>query len=415
MACSAAALSWQCTSTIREPNRSDRSWAACDPPLAWPTRLNQLADTEFSIANLPSSCCRGCPTAHSDGRSDHLRHLSAVALVAALDPNAAAAAAAAATPGLNSGRMADVDQRQGGPGSSRRKKHAAAKSKPKPQPSNDWPRTGEPRSRASPRSKRHGDIDIDIVESSDDANDARASSSKQPAPRHRPVRPSSIHSGTASDATAPAKAPQPSPTRRSKSMRVPKASVPVQDTPPVHRRPTCIIEEEDDDDDSDEDDDDDNGEPSGPSRPHSRQTIARREISPRSAHPYRSTPESRRSPRTSVSDSEDETDATSDSDEEQVIQPRGKHLPPAPMAPAVPSAPPAVHPSLQERLSRRPEMVYEDEEGDGISRYAPSARHRSLSRPPSSRQDRYRRPRDIVVSGPPSLDETRRSRSRSKR
>jgi hypothetical protein len=70
-------LSWQCTSSIREPNRSDRSWAACDPPLAWPTRLNQLADTEFSIANLPSSCCRGCPTAHSDGRSDHLRHLFA--------------------------------------------------------------------------------------------------------------------------------------------------------------------------------------------------------------------------------------------------------------------------------------------------------------------------------------------------
>ena len=312
--------------------------------------------------------------------------------------------------------MADVDQRQGGPGTSRRKKHAAAKSKPKPQPSNDWPRAGEPRSRASPRSQRHGDIDIDVVESSDDANDARASSSKQPASRHRPQRPSSIHSGTASDATAPAQAPQLSPTRRSKSMRVPKASVPVQDTPPVHRRPTCIIEEEDDDDDdSEDDDDDDNGEPSGPSRPHSRQTIARREISPRSAHPYRSTPESRRSPRTSVSDSEDGTDATSDSDEEQVIQPRGKHLPPAPMAPAVPSAPPAVHPSLHERLSRRPEMVYEDEEGDGLSRYAPSARHRSLSRPPSSRQDRYRRPRDIVVSGPPSLDETRRSRSRSKR
>ncbi len=387
------------------------------PPLA-----GQPGSTSWPTPNSPSQTCH--PPAAAVARR-HTATAAAtifpiclpVALVAALDPNAAAAAAAAAaTPGLNSGRMADVDQRQGGPGSSRRKKHAAAKSKPKPQPSNDWPRTGEPRSRASPRSKRHGDIDIDIVESSDDANDARASSSKQAAPRQRPVRPSSIHSGTASDATAPAKAPQPSPTRRSKSMRVPKASVPVQDTPPVHRRPTCIVEEEDDDDDdSDDDDDDDNGEPSGPSRPHSRQTIARREISPRSAHPYRSTPESRRSPRTSVSDSEDETDATSDSDEEQVIQPRGKHLPPAPMAPAVPSAPPAVHPSLQERLSRRPEMVYEDEEGDGISRYAPSARHRSLSRPPSSRQDRYRRPRDIVVSGPPSLDETRRSRSRSKR
>jgi hypothetical protein len=71
------------------------------------------------------------------------------------------------------------------------------------------------------------------------------------------------------------------------------------------------------------------------------------------------------------------------------------------------------HSSLQERLMQYPEMVYEEE--DGTSRYAPSARHRSRSRPASSGQDPYRRPRDITVSGPPSLDETRRSRSRSKR
>lgn len=308
--------------------------------------------------------------------------------------------------------MADVhhqQQQQGGPSTARRRKNAT---KSKSQASNDWPRAGEPRSRASPRPKRHGDIDVDIVESSDDAsaaNHARPSSSKQPR-RHRPRPPSSTTSDTASDTTAPAKAPQRSPKRPSKSMRVPNASVPVLDTAAAHRRPTCIIEEDDDDDDDPA--------PSGPSRPVSRQTIARREISPRSAHRYRSTPESRRSPRTSVSDSEDDTDATSDSDEEQVIEPRSKHLPPAPMAPAVPPAPQlnTVPASLQERLSRRPEMVYEEEDGDGVSRYAPSvARHRSLSRPPSSRQDRYRRPRDIVVSGPPSLDETRRSRSRSKR
>ncbi|EAQ88014.1 hypothetical protein CHGG_04633 [Chaetomium globosum CBS 148.51] len=289
--------------------------------------------------------------------------------------------------------MADVDRQQGGPSTSRRKKVAG---KSKAQPANDWSRSGEPRSRASPRSNRHGDIDVDLVESSDDANDAhdaKASPRKQRR-RRRPQPPADTTSDTASETTHPAKAPAPAMKGRSKSMRVPNASVP---TPP--RRPTCIIEPADEDDAS----------PSGPSRPVSRQTIARRDVSPRSAHPYRSTPESRRSPRTSVSDSEDDTDATSDSDSEQVILPRGK-------LPAVPSAPPPMpagaHGSLQERLMQRPEMVYEEE--DGTSRYAPSARHRSLSRPASSGQDPYRRPRDITVSGPPSLDETRRSRSRSK-
>jgi hypothetical protein len=255
---------------------------------------------------------------------------------------------------------------------------------------------------------------MDIVESSssDEDDEAKTSPRKQKhRRRRRPQPPSSTGSDTASDATPPVvKAPHRSPKGRSKAMRVPNASVPVVNTDPVPQRPTFIVEEVDDEEEV---------APSGPSRPVSRQTIARREISPRSAHRYRSTPESRRSPRTSVSDSEDDTEATSDSEEEQVIQPRGKHMPPAPMAPPVPSAPPAnpVHSSLQERLSRRPEMVYEEEEGDGTSRYAPSvARHRSLSRPPSSRQDPYRRPRDITVSGPPSLDEIRqRSRSRSKR
>ncbi|KAG7287848.1 hypothetical protein NEMBOFW57_007365 [Staphylotrichum longicolle] len=238
--------------------------------------------------------------------------------------------------------MADVhhqQQQQGGPSTARRRKNAA---KSKPQASNDWPRAGEPRSRASPRPKRHGDIDVDIVESSDDASaanhasHARPSSSKQPR-RHRPRPPSSTTSDTASDTTRPGQAPQRSPKRPSKSMRVPNASVPVLDAAAAHRRPTCIIEEDDDDDDD-------------------------------------PAPSGRRGP-TSVSDSEDDTDATSDSDEEQVIEPRSKHLPPAPMAPAVPPAPQlnAVPASLQERLSRRPEMVYEEEDGDGVSRYAPDS------------------------------------------
>lgn len=255
---------------------------------------------------------------------------------------------------------------------------------------------------------------MDIVETSDDAQAPSPRKLRPPRRRPQPPPPNSTASDdSASDATAPARPPHRAAkgSRRPRDMRMPNASMAVLDTAPApshHRRPTCIIEEEDDDSDD--------AAPSGPSRPVSRQTISRRDISPRSAHRYRSTPESRRSPRTSVSDSEDGTDATSDSPEEQVIQARGKHFPPPPFAPAVPAAPPAaaVHASVQERLSRRPEMVYEEEE-DGTSRYAPSvARHRSQSRPASGRLDRYRRPRDIVVSGPPSLDETR-SRTRSKR
>jgi hypothetical protein len=189
-------------------------------------------------------------------------------------------------------------------------------------------------------------------------------------------------------------------------MRVPNASVPILDSAPTlsqHRRPTYIYEEDDDEYDD----------PTRrPSRPVSRQTVSRRDAS---THRYRSTPESRRSPRTSVSDSEHDTQVTSDSDEEQAIRPRDKHLPPAPVAPAVPAAPPApaISSSLQERLSRQPEMEYE--EPDSTSRYAPSVgRHRSQSRPASSRRDEYRRPRDISISRPPSVDEAL-SRSRSRR
>ncbi|KAL2023395.1 hypothetical protein VTK56DRAFT_2752 [Thermocarpiscus australiensis] len=301
--------------------------------------------------------------------------------------------------------MADVEQQQGGPRTSRRSKHAG---KSKAQPANDWPRSGEPRARASPRPRRHGDIDMDIVETSDDANDA--SETKFLTKKQRRRRRRQAPSSTDSDATTPAKTPQRLPADGSSSMRVPNASMSVLATAPTrshHRRPTYELEEDEDDDAA----------PSGPSRPVSRQTVSRRNTSPRSTHRYRSTPESRRSPRTSVSDSEDDTEDTSDSDEEQVIQPHNKHLPPAPVAPAVPPAPPApaVHSSLQERLKRRPEMVYE--EPDSTSRYAPSVgRHRSLSRAPSSRRDHYRRPKDITVSRAPSVDEVlSRSRSRSRR
>ncbi|KAJ4300300.1 hypothetical protein N0V88_002973 [Collariella sp. IMI 366227] len=293
--------------------------------------------------------------------------------------------------------MADVDEQQGGPSTSRRRKHAG---KSKAQRPDDWPRAGERRFRASPRSRRHGDIDMDIVESSDESNDAKASPMKHRR-RRRPHTPRSTASDTASDATPPVTTPQRSPKgARSQNMRVPNASVPIVDRPPPRRRPTCnisVVSVSDDD-----------AAPSGPSRPVSRQTIARRDTSPRSVHRYRSTPESRRSPRTSVSDSEADTDATTDDESEELFLAPGNAFP-GPHGPAC-------SPQYTERIKRQPEMVIE-EEGDATSRYAPSmARARSLSRPPSSRRDPYRRPKDITVSGPPSLDETRaRSRSRSKR
>ncbi|KAL2158968.1 hypothetical protein VTH06DRAFT_2998 [Thermothelomyces fergusii] len=319
--------------------------------------------------------------------------------------------------------MAGLDEKQSGPNTSQRKKHTG---KSKTQPAGDWPRTGEPRTRASPRRKRPADIDKDLVSSSsslssppsssDEADEAKASSTlpRKQRRRLRPQAPALTSSDTSSsDTSAPAKTPPRSMRRRLKSRRVPNEAVSPADRAPPHRRPTYVFE------DDDADDTDDAAPPrSRPSRPSSRQTIARRESSPRSAHRYRSTPESRRSVRTSVSDSEDDTGATTGSDSEQVILPPGKPPPPAPMAPPIPPVPStaaAVRSSLQERLSRRPEMVYEEDDGDGTSRYAPSVtRHRSLSRPASSRRDSYRRPRDVTVSSPASLDETHRSRSRSK-
>lgn len=251
---------------------------------------------------------------------------------------------------------------------------------------------------------------MDIVESSDDdddSSDAKASSRKPQPRRRRPQPQQPASSSTESDTTTPTKS-----TPQRSSMRLPNAPVPVVNTaraPSRHRRPTYVYEEDDDDDDEDDDDP-----PRRPSRPVSRQAVSRRDVS---THRYRSTPESRRSPRTSVSDSEDDTKVTSDSEEEQVIEPpRNKHhLPPAPIAPAVPPAPPApaIHSSLQERLSRQPEVEYE--EPDSTSKYAPSVgRHRSRSRAPSSMRDDYRRPRDISISRPTSADEAR-SRSRSRR
>lgn len=317
--------------------------------------------------------------------------------------------------------MAEVGREQGGPSTARRKRPS---SKARSQVANDWSEPGETRSRASRRSKRHvpADIDVDVVEtptsstssSSDEDDDVDIKTSSRTKLKRRRVRqrrrePASSTSTTSDSDTSstPPRTPLKSPraAKRSSSSRVPNAS----DSAPNmsrHHHPTYVgvIEEAEDDDEVAQ---------TLPSRPASRQTVSRRDVSPRSVHRYRSTPESRRSPRTSVSDSDDDaTDATSDSDD-RIHRFRRKQLPAVPSAPP----PPNMHNSLKERLGGRDpdETAYEDD-ADAISRYAPSTRHRSRSRPPENRRDldEYRRPRDITVSSPPSVDETR-SRSRSRR
>ncbi|KAK4165121.1 hypothetical protein QBC43DRAFT_208977 [Cladorrhinum sp. PSN259] len=325
--------------------------------------------------------------------------------------------------------MADSDKNQGGPRTSRRsslgKKNATSVG---PQPPSDWSPSSEPRPRPSPRTKRHGadiDVDMDIVESSDDdSDDIKASTpqrKRQPAAR-RPQRvqvqrrplPAATDSDTDIPPT-PLKGRQRTPrSERSPaaSMRAPNASVPVVGKVP---NPRPIYEEDDDD------------EPplrsARPSRPASRQTVARHDLRSRSTQRYRSTttPESRRSPRTSVSDSDQDTDATSD--EEMVIQPPRKQYPRVPMAPAVPAPPTtSAMDTMYERMNRRPEIEYEspDPEPDTASRYTqsmPRPQSRSQSRAPSAKWDQYRRPRDVDVSRPASPEDDRarsKSRSRSK-
>ncbi|KAK4193770.1 hypothetical protein QBC35DRAFT_480209 [Podospora australis] len=188
-------------------------------------------------------------------------------------------------------------------------------------------------------------------------------------------------------------------------MRVPNSTMPLMNNTVAtsHSRAQPIYEEEDDEDEP----------PSRRSRPASRQTASRRDLSSRSAHRYRSTPESTR--RTSLSDSDDDTDVTSESVEEVVIRGPTRKVPIAPPAPAPPPAPPA-NSSMHDRLNRRPEIVYEDPdpEPDMASRYTQSVRHRSPSRAPSTKRDQYRRPRDVSISRPASPEEEDRSRSKSR-
>lgn len=200
------------------------------------------------------------------------------------------------------------------------------------------------------------------------------------------------------------------------SMRVPNASVPlmareppVQHHPapphPYSRHPPYAY---------DDDDDDDEPPQSRPrSGPDSRRSRSRRDVSPQSHH-YRSTPVSRRSPRTSVSESEYETDVTMDSEDERHVRPPPHHGKAVDVAPVS-------HSLMHERLNRN-RVIYEEEEAVDDRPESSYPRPRSPSRQPSRRpshhhsqkssgkQDRlqYQRPRndyreeDDVVDDEPS-------------
>jgi hypothetical protein len=154
-----------------------------------------------------------------------------------------------------------------------------------------------------------------------------------------------------------------------------------------HRHPAYTYEEDDE-------------EPPPRPGPESRRSRSRRDVSPQSAHHYRSTPVSRRSPRTSVSESEYETDVTMDSDDERVIHPpHGKGVDVAPVSRSV----------MHERLNRNRVIHEEDVEGEEERHTSSYGRRRSPSRQPSrqhsrhpshrsskqeAKQEQYRRPRE---------------------
>ncbi|KAK4214820.1 putative E3 ubiquitin-protein ligase ARI4 [Rhypophila decipiens] len=335
--------------------------------------------------------------------------------------------------------MERLNYTQGGHSTSRRTKHTAKSLVFSP---NDWPRTSEPHHRPSPRPKRHGDIE---------SSDVRPSSShlRRP-PSVTPTTPTSSTTGSTSSTTTP---DQPT-FSRSASMRASGTSGRGPRAPTIShhiQRPICVLEEGSDEDDSNEDDDDDEEEVVVPtfrsrskslhreskreskrearsrsahpfprssnpfrSRSQSRHPGSRRDGSPRSAHPYRSTPVSRRSPRTSMSDSEGETDVSSVVDD-RAIQPRDKAL----------DAAPVLHMSMHDRINRRQDANSDQVMMDETQIYhVPSVGdEQPPSRRSSRRRDQYRRPQIVhdeyddafhQVYHHSSVDDER-SRSRPKR
>lgn len=205
--------------------------------------------------------------------------------------------------------------------------------------------------------------------------------------------------------------------QRSSSMRTPNSAVPVltrATTAPV-RRPTYILEEEE------------------RSRSDSRRSGSRRDRSPPSAQLYRSTPDSCRSSRTSLSESDEESEATASTDDDDVNNGGGKRD--RRRGKRVVTVPRAQHHHQQHhhqhqnhpRGSTRPtrareEIIYE-EDSDRETRYAPFHEQRVPRAPRAPSQhsaERLRHPRRPYREEEPrqrrgtSLEDSR-SRSRSNR
>ena len=185
---------------------------------------------------------------------------------------------------------------------------------------------------------------------------------------------------------------RPRPPPSSMSMHAPDPAIPGLTrtvTVPV-RRPTFYYEEED------------------RSRSDSRRSGSRRDRSPPSAHLYRSTPDSVRSSRTSVTDNSDQdTDATASTRDETERKPSPTKLLRAPQPPRR---------RTSSRAPRRAKVIYQEDNDDRPSRYGSDPfleRPRSLSRPSTDRRSDHRRARTDI--GPRDSFEESRSRSRSNR
>lgn len=237
--------------------------------------------------------------------------------------------------------------------SSRRRRHARTSPSPR---ENDWTGTDEPRLPNSPRWEREGDIEP---------------SGNSTTSHHR--------CPTSNRALVP----------RSSSMRTPNSAVPVltRAATAPSRWPAYIIEEEDG------------------SRSDSRRSGSRRDRSTPSAHLYRSTPDSGPSLETSLSESDEETEATVSTEDETERRPSEK----------VRSSRQHLHQHHDHRRApRREDIIYEEDN-------ARDTRHRSfVDRPRSSSQhsaDRHGRPgrpqKEHGRRG--SSPEESRSRSRSNR
>lgn len=223
--------------------------------------------------------------------------------------------------------MAEQDDVQGRQTSRRTR----SSRKTSPVPDNDWPGTDESVATFSPRRTLHGDIDASKVGSiSSGAHRRPGPTAKVPT---TPTRSSLTRSSSMSTRNPSAAAPG-----------LPRAAT----VPHHHRWPAYIYEEEDN------------------SRSDSRRSGSRRDVSPPSAHLYRSMAGSRKSSRTSLSESDaDLTTSTQEETARKVVHSTHVHTQPSP-PPRVPAPPKSRKDVIyeediqMERRERRPRLRRED-------------------------------------------------------